>query len=48
MLEADAAVCEQSCKTIIQKYFDDRLCSGFSEGSKQHIASCSSTGRAWR
>ncbi len=28
----------QSCKTvIIQKYFDDRLCSGISEQPKQHI-----------
>ncbi len=27
----------QSCKTIIQKYFDDRLSSGFSELTQQHI-----------
>ncbi len=27
----------QSCKTIIQKYFDDRLCSSISERPKQHI-----------
>ncbi len=28
--EVNAAVWEQSCKTIIQKYFDDKLCSGIS------------------
>ncbi len=27
----------QSCKTIIQKYFDERLCSGFSERPEQLI-----------
>ncbi len=28
--EVNAAVWEQSCKTIIKKYFDDKLCSGIS------------------
>ncbi len=37
--EVNAAVWEQLCKTIIQKYFD-RLCSGISEWPKQHFRCC--------
>ncbi len=39
LLSEEDACClgTQSCKTIIQKYFDDRLCPGFSEWPKQHI-----------
>ncbi len=37
LLSEEDASClgTQSCKTIIQKYFDDRLCSGISEQPEQ-------------
>ncbi len=39
LLSEEDASClrTQSCKTIIQKYFDDRLSSGFSERPEQLI-----------
>ncbi len=37
----------QSCNTIIQKYFDDRPCSGISEQPKQHFKCCATRSVRW-
>ncbi len=50
--EVDAAVCERSrlrrlWEAIIQKYVDDRLCSGVSDRPEQHFRCCGMRSVHW-